>query len=41
MEEKTTIPHHGNRPIARPLLREILREIELSTDEYNDILDRI
>jgi len=38
---KTTIPHHGNRPIARPLLREILREVELSTDEYNDILDKI
>ncbi len=26
----TTIPHHGNRILARPLIREILREIKLS-----------
>jgi len=37
---RTTIPHHGSRPLARPLLREILREIELSIDEYHEILDR-
>jgi predicted RNA binding protein YcfA (HicA-like mRNA interferase family) len=38
---RTTIPHHGSRSLARPLLREILREIELTVDEYHEILDRI
>ncbi len=37
----TTIPHHGNRVLARPLLREILREIDITVDEYNRILDEI
>jgi predicted RNA binding protein YcfA (HicA-like mRNA interferase family) len=30
----TTLPHHGNRDIARPLLREILREIAISPEEF-------
>lgn len=38
---RTTIPHHGSRLLARPLLREILREIELTVDEYHELLDRI
>jgi predicted RNA binding protein YcfA (HicA-like mRNA interferase family) len=38
---RTTIPHHGGRPLARTLLREILREIELTIDEYHELLDRI
>lgn len=31
----TTVPHHGNRILARPLIREILREIEITIDDYN------
>ncbi|MGQ9780180.1 MAG: type II toxin-antitoxin system HicA family toxin [Bacillota bacterium] len=34
----TTLPFHTNKNLARPLLREILREINLSIDEYNDLL---
>ena len=36
---RTTIPHHGNRPLARPLIREILREIETPVEEYNRLID--
>ena len=34
----TTVPNHPGRDIARPLLREILREIEVSTDQFADLL---
>ncbi|MFO7977492.1 MAG: type II toxin-antitoxin system HicA family toxin [Bacteroidales bacterium] len=36
----TTLPHHGNRPIGRSLLRQILREIEISPEQYAEILKR-
>ena len=35
----TTIPHHKDRTLARPLIREILREIEITVEQYNDLLD--
>lgn len=35
----TTLPHHGNRDLARPLMREILREISISPDEFVDLLE--
>jgi len=35
----TTLPHHGNRDIARPLMREILREISTSPDEFVELLE--
>jgi predicted RNA binding protein YcfA (HicA-like mRNA interferase family) len=38
---RTTMPHHGSRPLARPLIREILREIETTVDEYMEILNQI
>ena len=34
----TTIPHHSATDLPRPLLRTILREIQMSVDEYNDLL---
>lgn len=34
----TTVPHHPGRDLARPLIREILREIELSSEEFQDLL---
>lgn len=38
---RTTIPHHGNRILARPLIRIILKEIEVSVDDYNNYLKTI
>lgn len=35
----TTIPFHSGQTLARPLLRAILSEINLSVEEYNDLLD--
>lgn len=37
----TTVPNHGPRDIARPLLREILREIELTPEQFNDLIQRL
>jgi len=37
----TTLPHHGNRVLARPLIRQILREIDLSVSEYDKLLDSV
>ena len=37
----TTVPDHSGRDLARPLIREILREIEITPDEFNDILNKI
>lgn len=34
----TTVPHHQGRDIARPLLREILREVELTPQEFRELL---
>jgi predicted RNA binding protein YcfA (HicA-like mRNA interferase family) len=34
----TTLPHHGNQDIGRSLLRQILREIELSPEQFLEIL---
>jgi predicted RNA binding protein YcfA (HicA-like mRNA interferase family) len=34
----TTLPHHKGRLLARPLIREILREIEITVEQYNDLL---
>jgi predicted RNA binding protein YcfA (HicA-like mRNA interferase family) len=34
----TTIPHHGNDDLGRPLIREILKQIEISPEEYQQLL---
>jgi len=34
----TTIPFHPQKFLARPLIREILNEINLSIEEYNDLI---
>jgi len=36
----TTLPHHKGRVLARPLIREILREIEVTVEQYNDLLEK-
>ena len=38
---RTTIPHHGNRPLARPLIREIFREIETTVEQYNRLIEEM
>jgi predicted RNA binding protein YcfA (HicA-like mRNA interferase family) len=37
----TTIPHHKGRVLARPLIKEILREIEVTIDNYNELLRKL
>jgi predicted RNA binding protein YcfA (HicA-like mRNA interferase family) len=37
----TSVPHHPGRDLARPLIKEILREIELSSDEYDEYLEKL
>lgn len=34
----TTVPFHTGKDLPRPLLRTILNEINLSVDEYNDLI---
>ncbi len=34
----TTLPHHAGRDLARPLIRAILREIDLSPEEFAEVL---
>ena len=34
-----TLPHHGNRMLSRPLLREIIREIEVTIEQYDELLE--
>ncbi len=36
----TTLPHHQGRMIARPLLREILRQIDLTPEEFLDLIGK-
>ena len=36
--QTTTVPNHPGRDLARPLVREILREIELTPDQFQEIL---
>ena len=37
----TTLPHHGNQDLGRPLIRQILREIDITPEEFIDILQKI
>lgn len=36
----TTVPNHPNRDLARPLIREILREIEISVEEFRNLINK-
>lgn len=36
----TTLPHHPGRDLSRPLIREILREIDVSIEEYTEIIGK-
>jgi predicted RNA binding protein YcfA (HicA-like mRNA interferase family) len=37
----TTIPHHSGVDISRPLLRSILKEINVSIEEFAELLKQI
>ncbi len=37
----TTLPNHPGRDLARPLVREILREIEITPEEFKDLVDSL
>ncbi len=35
----TTIPHHSNEDLSRPLIRIILNQIDLTLEEFIDLLN--
>lgn len=37
----TTIPHHKGRIISRPLLRSILKQIDITPEQYLELLNQI
>lgn len=37
----TTLSHHGNQDLSRALIRQILREIEISPEEFIDLLKKV
>jgi len=37
----TTVPNHQGRDLSRPLIREILREINLSVDQFEEMLKKL
>jgi len=37
----TTLPHHGNQDLGRSLIRQILREIDITPEEFNELLKHI
>ncbi len=37
----TTIPHHGSSDISRSLLNGILKQVDLSQEEYVEMLNKI
>ena len=37
----TTLPHHSKKDLSRPLIRQIIKQINISTDEYNELVKSI
>ena len=37
----TTVPFHSNKKLARPLIRAILNEINITIEEYNELIRNI
>ncbi|WP_321430904.1 type II toxin-antitoxin system HicA family toxin [uncultured Methanolobus sp.] len=40
-DRTTTIPFHSSKKLARPLIRVILNEINISIEEYNELVGDI
>lgn len=36
-----TVPNHGAQALVRPLIRAILRDIEVTPDDYIEMLNRL
>ncbi len=36
----TTLPHHPGRDVGRPLIHQILREIDLTPEEFSNLLEK-
>jgi len=37
----TTLPRHPGRDLARPLIREILREINMTPEEFIEVIEKL
>ena len=37
----TTIPHHGNKDLSRSLLKAILRQINITAEEFFNLLNAL
>ena len=37
----TTLPHHGNQDLGRPLIRQILREINITPEQFIELLENV
>ena len=37
----TTLSHHGNQDLGRSLIRQILREIDITPDEFIELLKKL
>ena len=37
----TTLPHHKGNDLGRPLIRTILKEINLSPEQFSELLSKI
>lgn len=37
----TTVPHHPARDLARPLIRSILRDIDVTPEQYLELVKRV
>lgn len=37
----TTVPFHSRKDLARPLIRVIINEINITIDDYNNLLDKL
>jgi predicted RNA binding protein YcfA (HicA-like mRNA interferase family) len=37
----TTLPHHSNQDLGRSLIRQILREIDITPEQFIELLNKI
>lgn len=37
----TTVPKHHGRDLPRPLIRESIREVELTVEEFREVLENL
>ena len=37
----TTVPHHKGRDLARPLIRSILRDVDVTPEQFSELLQQV